>query len=299
MTPERWRQLDDLFDEALRLDPAERDAWLRWACGDDEGLRAEVARLLDRDEWAAHNGFLTPPEPASGHLDATGSWHRGADRRSAVEIGPLEYSGAISVEETGRFEPKAAICRGAQPHTWGGARSLAQQRLRESDDYLSADDWGDGFLEVCHLRDPDPTQAIPYAIALAALGGIVSILSLPRPLSPSLLQVLELGMIGMLAAVFAFAQYHAMLDFSLRDDPVRAQLVMKNRVLFTAILILSYGIYVPKGWRRAPWSSCHSLSCRSQLYFCSISDIPGSWAGWCESARGMEQHRLRSSASMP
>ena len=25
--------------------------------------------------------------------------------------------------------------------------------------------------------------------------------------------------------------------------------MMKNRVLFTAILILSYGIYVPKGWR--------------------------------------------------
>ena len=58
-------------------------------------------------------------------------------------------------------------------------------------------------------------------------------------------------MIGMVAAVFAFAQYQAMLDFSLRDDPVRAQLVMKNRVLVTAVLILSYGIYVPKSWRRA------------------------------------------------
>src|SRR5207253_6797339 len=86
---------------------------------------------------------------------------------------------------------------------------------------------------------------------LAALGGVVSLLSRPRPLSPSLLQVLELGTIGMVAAVFAFAQYQAMLDFSLRDDPVRAQLVMKNRVLVSSVLILSYGIYAPKSWRRA------------------------------------------------
>jgi hypothetical protein len=28
MTPERWRQIDDLFDAALRVDPAEREAWL-------------------------------------------------------------------------------------------------------------------------------------------------------------------------------------------------------------------------------------------------------------------------------
>ena len=31
MTPERWRQIDDLFDAALRLNPAEREAWLRGA----------------------------------------------------------------------------------------------------------------------------------------------------------------------------------------------------------------------------------------------------------------------------
>ena len=29
MTPERWRQIDELFDAALRLEPAARAAWLR------------------------------------------------------------------------------------------------------------------------------------------------------------------------------------------------------------------------------------------------------------------------------
>jgi serine/threonine-protein kinase len=251
MTPERWRQLDDLFDEALRVDPAERDAWLRRACGDDERLRAEVARLLDRDEWAARNGFLSPPELASGHVDATGSWHHGVDRRSMGETGPFEDTGAISVYETGRFAPKAAICRDAQSHSSIGARSLAQQRLRDLTIIYLLIAGLMVFWKYAVIRDPDPTQAIPYAIVLAALGGVVSFLSLPRPVSPSLLKVLELGAIGTLAAVFAFSQYQTMLDFSLRDDPMRAQLVMKNRVLVTAVLILSYGIYVPKSWRHA------------------------------------------------
>ena len=69
MTPERWRQIDDLFDAALRLDPAEREDWLRGACGDDDDLRAEVGRLLAQDERADRDGFLTPPEvtgPAPG-----------------------------------------------------------------------------------------------------------------------------------------------------------------------------------------------------------------------------------------
>ena len=56
MTPERWRRIDDLFDAALRLDPAERDAWLRGACGDDDDLRAEVGRLLAQDERADRDG---------------------------------------------------------------------------------------------------------------------------------------------------------------------------------------------------------------------------------------------------
>ena len=101
------------------------------------------------------------------------------------------------------------------------------------------------------VRDPDLTQAIPYVIVVVALGGVACFLSLSKPLPLSWLRVLELGTIAMVAIVYAFAQYQTMLDFSLRGDLTRAQLVMKNRVLVTAVLILSYGIYVPKNWRRA------------------------------------------------
>ena len=58
-------------------------------------------------------------------------------------------------------------------------------------------------------------------------------------------------MVGLLAGRVAFVQYRLMLESLARDDPMMAQLTMKNIVLLTAILILTYGLYVPKSWRRA------------------------------------------------
>src|SRR5205814_656415 len=116
-------------------------------------------------------------------------------------------------------------------HPSAGTRSLPQQRLRELAIVYLLIAGLMLFWKYVVLRDPEPTQAIPYAVILATLSVIISMLSLPWPLSPSLLRVIELGMIGMVAAFFAFAQYQTMLDFSLRHDLVRAQLVMKNRVL--------------------------------------------------------------------
>ncbi|HYH47363.1 MAG TPA: protein kinase, partial [Thermoanaerobaculia bacterium] len=62
MDPERWRQVDRLFEEALERPPAERPAFLDAACAGDPALRREVERLLAADEQGA--GFLagTPAE---------------------------------------------------------------------------------------------------------------------------------------------------------------------------------------------------------------------------------------------
>ena len=46
MTPKRWRQIGELFDAAVKIDPAERESWLRAACAGDDDLRAQVSRLL-------------------------------------------------------------------------------------------------------------------------------------------------------------------------------------------------------------------------------------------------------------
>src|SRR5262245_61565310 len=46
MTPERWRQVERLFQEALERDTGERDAFLHKECAGDEDLRRQVETLL-------------------------------------------------------------------------------------------------------------------------------------------------------------------------------------------------------------------------------------------------------------
>jgi eukaryotic-like serine/threonine-protein kinase len=62
MDPERWHEVDRLFEEALERPPTERPVFLDAACAGDTALRREVERLLAADEQGA--GFLegTPTE---------------------------------------------------------------------------------------------------------------------------------------------------------------------------------------------------------------------------------------------
>jgi len=46
MSPERWQQVEQVFQSALELAPAEREAFLAKACGDDVELKQEVEALL-------------------------------------------------------------------------------------------------------------------------------------------------------------------------------------------------------------------------------------------------------------
>ena len=59
MTPARWRQIEELFDSAVELEPARRKPFLVAACAGDEELRREVESLLACDERAAR--FLESP----------------------------------------------------------------------------------------------------------------------------------------------------------------------------------------------------------------------------------------------
>ncbi|MDQ3749895.1 MAG: hypothetical protein M3367_12940 [Acidobacteriota bacterium] len=59
MTPERWRQVKEIFDAALERNPTERAAFLSVACADDELLKSEIESLLAAD--ASESGFLKSP----------------------------------------------------------------------------------------------------------------------------------------------------------------------------------------------------------------------------------------------
>ena len=59
MTPERWQQIDQLFQAALACDPAQRDEFLTVKSAGDDLLRREVASLLASHEET--EGFMETP----------------------------------------------------------------------------------------------------------------------------------------------------------------------------------------------------------------------------------------------
>jgi len=77
MTPERWRQIEELFHAARARPPGERTAFLAATCPDDE-VRREVELLLDEPE--SDDGFLAPPTLAMM-------------ARVAAETGPQDMTG--------------------------------------------------------------------------------------------------------------------------------------------------------------------------------------------------------------
>ena len=59
MKAERWQQLKEGFDQALDLQPEDRESFLNQVCGDDSDLRQELASLLEADEKAGP--FIAEP----------------------------------------------------------------------------------------------------------------------------------------------------------------------------------------------------------------------------------------------
>src|SRR5689334_19653871 len=56
MTPERRKLISRAFEQALKLAPSERSAFIEGACAGDSKLRAEVEALLSAHERGPHGG---------------------------------------------------------------------------------------------------------------------------------------------------------------------------------------------------------------------------------------------------
>ncbi len=67
MTPERWKQIEGVFDDAVELAPAERDAYLAAACGGDAELRRQVELLIRSHDDAG--SFIEEPAVAGRITD--------------------------------------------------------------------------------------------------------------------------------------------------------------------------------------------------------------------------------------
>ena len=91
MTPERWQQVKEIFNSALKCEPGERSAVLSSACGGDEALRKEVESLLASHE--KDGSFIDSPayEAAAASIA-----DEKAELRSGEVIGSYEVISFIS-----------------------------------------------------------------------------------------------------------------------------------------------------------------------------------------------------------
>jgi hypothetical protein len=130
MTPERWHQIDALFDAALRVDPFDRETWLRDACGDDDDMMVRLRGLLKEDERAEAVGFLEPSEVPHDPTDQTATWQSNPVPESVGEPFP-DFLDGESDDEPDGFERVAAIADETGPQPVGESPTLVQARLRE------------------------------------------------------------------------------------------------------------------------------------------------------------------------
>ena len=104
MTPERWKQVSELFGAALETESQERSAWLAGACGNDRELRAEVESLLAEHDRAGD--FLSGPASA----DAASAL-RGAVQDRSVSV---EHDAYLGMTLGNRYRLEVRLGRGGQ-----------------------------------------------------------------------------------------------------------------------------------------------------------------------------------------
>src|SRR5262244_2149406 len=97
MTPERYRQIGELYHAALELNAGERTAFLERACADDKELKREVESLLSSHEQAS--GFLASPALGIAAAMLSGE---GADPLKGRTIGRYRILSLIGAGGMGR-----------------------------------------------------------------------------------------------------------------------------------------------------------------------------------------------------
>ena len=251
MTPEQWSRIEKLFADGLAIDPVARQSWLLAACEDDDELRSELARLLDQDERAARDRFLSAPAAPAKDPDQTGSWHSHSGHSHPRGRQQFDDPGIDSAPFVNGFSPRPAIASGPKPHALAEAESVVRARLRELPMIHILTLMMANFWRCTILGDLDHLLRFLDWSVVGLLVLLIGLLWGRWRISLAWLQALELGMIGILAARLAIVEYRLVLRFTLCHEPTMALLTVKNVALLTAILIPSYGLYVPKNWRRA------------------------------------------------
>ena len=111
MTPERWRQIKQIFQAAAELPPEERSAYVQRACGGDGELRAEVESLLHSEEEEFLSGAAAAyvPEAFAEEDRDRNIGRRIGAYRIVRQIGEGGMGAVYLAERTGEFHQQAAL----------------------------------------------------------------------------------------------------------------------------------------------------------------------------------------------
>src|SRR5215813_10337071 len=91
MTPERWQQVKEIFNSAIKVTPGERASFLSAACASDADLRSEVESLISAHERPG--SFIDAP---AYEADAASFLRQKSDLKAGQTIGAYEIISFIS-----------------------------------------------------------------------------------------------------------------------------------------------------------------------------------------------------------
>jgi serine/threonine protein kinase/Tfp pilus assembly protein PilF len=92
MTPERWRQVEQVYHSALEREESQRSSFLKEACADDEVLRREVESLLAHKDQA--ESFIEVPALETAAKGLATSQHQSLIGR---QVGPYKIHSLLGV----------------------------------------------------------------------------------------------------------------------------------------------------------------------------------------------------------
>ena len=156
---ERSRQIEEIFHEALQRDRAQREAYVRQACGSDTTLRSEIAGLLAHHEQSA--GFEPWAAAAAAQLiDSSASLQPGQS------LGPYRIKSFLAAGGMGEVYRATDTRLNREVAIKVCAGRFSERFSQEAKVITSLN-----HPHICHLYDIGPDYLVMELVAGAPLRG--------------------------------------------------------------------------------------------------------------------------------